>query len=215
MRIYVLSAAIAAGFLLTTLAAVPLGAQGDRAAGPESVPPVAVIDINRVFAEHLRFKQEMEFMKKDVEDFEAYLRQQQNRVKHMTEERANFKPTTPDYKRIDLEITQLTSDVNVQTQLKRKEFLQREARIYYNVYTELTNEVADFAMRNGVTLVLRYNSQKIDPEDRTSVLQGVNNSVVFHHDLDITSFIIERINRGQAVGDRRSGPALPSGSGNN
>jgi len=213
VRTYVLSAVIAAGFLLTAAAAVPAHAQGDRGAAPASVPPVAVIDINRVFAEHLRFKQEMDFMKKDVEDFEAYLRQQQKRVQQMTEERANFKPTAPDYKRIDLEITQLTSDVNVQTQLKRKEFLQREARIYYNVYTELTNEVADFAMRNGITLVLRYNSQKIDPEDRTSVLQGVNNSVVFHHDLDITSFIIERINRGQAA-DRRGGPPLPPGSGN-
>ena len=53
-----------------------------------------------------------------------------------------------------------------------------------------------FADQAGIDLVLRYNGEKINPEDRASVLQGVNRALVYHRgDLDITNEILDRLNR--------------------
>ena len=48
--------------------------------------------------------------------------------------------------------------------------------------------------RAGIRVVLRLNSDPIEPDDRNSVLQGVNNSIVFQDNLDITDEIIRRVN---------------------
>jgi hypothetical protein len=44
---------------------------------------------------------------------------------------------------------------------------------------------------------MRYSGEPIDPEDRASILQGVNRALVYHRNLDITDEIIDRVNRGR------------------
>ena len=67
--------------------------------------------------------------------------------------------------------------------------------IYYNVYNEVLNEVALFAEQHGIGLVLRFNSEPIDANDRASVLEGVNRHIVFQKNSNITPNIIDRLNR--------------------
>ena len=50
------------------------------------------------------------------------------------------------------------ADGQAQTQLKRKEFLEREAMIYYKTYTDISSVVQQFAEKYGIALVLRFNS---------------------------------------------------------
>ena len=57
---------------------------------------------------------------------------------------------------------------------KRQEFLEKEARIYYEAYSKVYDEVAKLAARNDIRLVLRFNSEEMKQDDRNSVLQGVN-----------------------------------------
>ena len=90
------------------------------------------------------------------------------------------------------------------TALKRKDFLQREARVYYNVYAEVVKEVEYFAQRQGIDLVVRFNSGQIDPQDRKSVLEGVNRAVVYQRHLNITSHILNRLNGPTSTAGRKS-----------
>lgn len=168
-------------------------AQGAAAPTPQRAT-VVVIDIGAVFKEHVRFNREMEVMKKDVAEFENFVRDESERIKKLNEQLKQYNPGTPNYITMEKDIHQKYAELQVQMSLKRKEFMEQEAKLYYNVYDEVTRVVARFANEYGISLVLRYNSEPIDPTDRTSVLAGVNNPIVFQRNLDITKLILTQIN---------------------
>lgn len=157
---------------------------------------VVVLDVAKVFKEHIRFKQQMDVIKKDVEKFEGKLRDDRARLQQMAEELRTYKSGSPEYKNLEAKMAKMTSDLQVETQLKRKEFMEREARLYYNTYTEVTRAVEAFAKQYGIQLVLKFNSEPIKPDDRNSVLAGVNATIVYQDHRDITARIVTELNRG-------------------
>jgi Skp family chaperone for outer membrane proteins len=179
--------------------------QGDPSAArpPQTAPAtpslggtkIAVIDISYVFANNNRFKQLMEGMKKDVEAFEAELKQRGAQLQKKREQLLEHRPGSPDYKRIEGEIASIQAQTHAETQLKRSDFLQREAKIYYDVYREIVQEVSYFAQRHGIDLVVRFSSENIEADNRKSVLEGVNRAIVYQNRLNITYEISERLNQ--------------------
>jgi Skp family chaperone for outer membrane proteins len=194
--------------LAVCLAASFCFAQGAAPRRPSGTN-VAVIDVAQVFENHTRFKKRMEDIKSDIEKFEATVRQEQKRLTTLRDELQTLKPGTDRFKQIEKQLADATADVQVTMQLKRKEFLEEEAKVYYNAYQEVLAAVAQFAERNGIGLVLRFNGTEMDPTKRESVLQGVNRAVVFQRNLNITDYIIEALNVGVAprVG---TAPQIPS-----
>src|SRR5204863_2340723 len=96
----------------------------------------------------------------------------------------------------------------IAVQSKKRDFLEQEARVYFNIYREVEESVALFAQRNGIRLVLRFTGDEMKPDDRASVLQGVNKPVVYQSQLDITLAILNTLNAGATM------PASPGGPGN-
>lgn len=197
-------AALAACLVSVTCAAAALG-QGAPATGRPAAAPaaaatpsgtnVAVIDVALIFKHHDRFNAAMGDIKKDIEQFEAYVRGEQTKLKAKAEELQTWGPSSPEYRTKEAELARLDSELKVQIALKRKEFLEQEARVYFNIYQEVVRSVDLFAQRYRIGLVLRFNSDDMKPDDRASVLQGVNRAVVWHGQLDITPQIITDLNR--------------------
>ncbi len=209
-------AAIAVTGVLTIVAATStwvsvLNAQeGVAARAATSGNRIAVIDISRIFKNHAGFKRAMDGMKKEVEAFEAELRNRGKEIEGLREQMRNFKAGTPEYKRIEEQMAQRAADGQAQTQLKRKEFLEREAKIYYDVYMEIVAATGQFAERNGISLVVRFNSAPIEGADRNSVLEGVNRAVVFQKNLNITELVLQMLNRREmARGGTTNAAAAP------
>jgi Skp family chaperone for outer membrane proteins len=192
-------------------------AQGVPAAAPAaSGTNVAVIDIAFVFKNHNRFNAAMGDIKKDIEDFEAFVRKEQGNFKAKAEELQTFKPSSLEYKEKEEELARMQSDLQVKIGLKRKEFLEQEARVYFRVYREIEQAVTLVAQRNRIGLVLRFNGDEMKEHDRPTVLQGVNRAVVFHHgNLDITQFIVQQLNVGTSPAPTQGAPstggAVPGG----
>ena len=202
MRISLLCATIVAGMLLVNASAVPTFAQGTTGTS------VVVLDVGKVFKEHTRFNQALDVMKEDVSKFEKYLQDQRTVIQQMVEElKRKYKPGSPEYNAREAEIAKKTSDLQVDTGLKRKEFMQKEAKLYYNTYTDVTNAVEKFAIKYNIQLVLRFNSEEIKQDDPKTIIAGVNASVVYHNNRDITKAIIAEVNRG--VGN----PVISKGGG--
>lgn len=185
----------------------------ERASVPKTV---VVIDIGKVFKEHIRFKQQMDVLKKDMEAFQAYGRNEQTKLQERAEKAKNvYAKGSPEIKKEEEALQRQANELQIQSATKQRDIMEREAKVYFNVYQEVSTAVATFADRNGITLVLRYNSDVINPDDRNSVLSGVNNSIVFQRNLDITNLIIERVNAGSksaadvANEGGRSGPPIP------
>ena len=85
--------------------------------------------------------------------------------------------------------------------------MKREAQLHYDTYAEVNGLVGQLCEAQGIQLVLRYNSEEMNPKNPGSVMQRVNGSVVFHNPgNDITNLIVGRINQlagAGATGQRR------------
>jgi outer membrane protein len=184
----------------------PAGAPAARppvAAGPAAAPtpraatPIVVIDIAKIFKGHHRFNQQMADIKKDIEDFDAYVKNETGKLKSMGEALQQYRAGSLEYKDKEEQAARLTSDLQVKVGLKKKELLENEARVYFTVYRDLEQKVASFAQANQIMMVLRFNSDEMKEDDRNSVLQGVNRAVVYYNPgLDVTQHLLFELNKG-------------------
>ncbi len=215
--------AVLAGLCLSLMAVPTLAQAPVRPAAPVSQPAarpagtsVAVIDLQEVFKQNIRFKQALEDIRKDTEGLAAKTRTEQTKLQKMVEELKNFKPGTPDYKTREEEIARLESNVRVTLGLERKDLRDREAKLHFHAYEEVLGIVEVFAERYGIALVIRFNAEEMDPSNPESIMMGLNRHVVYQRNLNITDAIIAEINKGvppptPPVADRRgaTAPALP------
>jgi Skp family chaperone for outer membrane proteins len=154
----------------------------------------AVVDINYLFANHARFKEQMKQLKADVDAFEKGVNEQRQAMMEQKKKLDTFNPQSREYKQIEESIARQLSEIQVRAQLKRKEIVEREARHYYEAYSQIQAAVRQIADAHNIALVIRYDSSEIDPQDRDSVIKGVNQSVIFQRNLDITQLVLQQIN---------------------
>jgi len=169
---------------------------------------LAVIDVSMIFKNHTRFKQAMEGMKAEVKAFEATLQQRGQQINELRKKMQPYDPGSAEYKQLEAQIMKVQADGQIAAAQKKKEFLEREAKIYYDVYNEVATEVSRFAEQHGIGLVIRFNSEPIDPKSRQAVLEGVNRAVIFQKNLNITKAIQDRLEQAQA--QRPAGSAAPA-----
>lgn len=159
-----------------------------------SNPTVVVIDIGYIFKNHVRFNGKMEEMKRDLQEVEKQFRQESDQIAEMMQQLNRWKPGTPEYNAEEEKITRARAELQMKMQREKKTFMLREAKIYYDVYDEIVKVTANFCSRYGINLVLRYNSEAIEPENAGSVMKGVNRNVVFQRSVNITYDILALIN---------------------
>lgn len=139
--------------------------------------PVAVIDIAKVFKDHRRFAERMTGIKSNIEDFERYVRAR-------TTEIAGIKNDQPE------KSAAMAMDLSNEIELKRKLFLDLEADIYFEVYSEVAAHAEQVCRERDVGLLLRYNTDKMLKGNRDSVFQGANRGVVCCRVPDLTDEVI-------------------------
>jgi hypothetical protein len=157
--------------------------------------PVAVVDINYLFKNHQGFKQSMDALKARVESADASLRARHEALAKERDKLSQFKPGSPNYKQLEQQVADAAAKMQVDMQLQKKEFLEEEARVYFDTYRQIQEVIADYANRNRIGLVLRFSRDPIDREDRQSVLAGVNRPIVYESGMDITNDILSNLER--------------------
>jgi Skp family chaperone for outer membrane proteins len=155
---------------------------------------VALVDISAIFKDHAGFKAKTEALKEEVKTFETTVNDRRKGLSKDNEKLGTFNPGTPQHAALEKELANKLADLQVESDLKRKDVLEREAKIYYDTYTDVQNAVQGFARQHSIGLVLRYDSEKIDMADRASVLRGVNRPIVFQDRIDITAEILRMVN---------------------
>lgn len=170
---------------------------GSAVARPAANAPIALVDINYIFKNHARFKQMMDEMEAEVKRAEEEVRSEQASIRTAAQALDQFKKGTPDYKSIEEELAQRSSNLSVRVNLQKKEFLQKEARIFHTVYQEVLKEVEYYAQSHGTLAVLRFNGDTADEENPEDVLRDINKAVVWSvKEIDITPFVLANLNRG-------------------
>lgn len=178
-------------------------------ASAQSGPPVrsaiALIDIGVVFKNHDRFKAEMQAMQGDMERAEGQMKKERDKLRAMAERLNEYRAGTQEYKDLEQNIAKSEADLKVNAQLQRKEFLQREAKIYNRTYQEVWQEVDAFAAANGLVAVFKFSREATDPEKPEEIMRELNKSVMWSaRGLDITDDIVRSLK-----GRGPSGPQVP------
>lgn len=214
MRIFLSWATVVAS-VLVVLSAAPATAQTAPAAQATSAGAnaarygVAVVDVSYIFKNHQRFNALMEQMKSDVEAAESALRQERQEIAKMEEALKAFQAGSPDFKRRDEQITEAKANFNLKATKQRKDFLEREAKIYYQAYLEVNDAVKYYSQHTNLGLVLRFNGDPIDPNIREDVLRAINKPVVYQNGIDITPDILRLVNRSAGVPTANNGGTIP------
>ena len=168
-----------------------------HAAGPAN--NVAVIDVGYIFKNHARFKAAMDKMKDEVMAAENGLKAERDRINGLMEQIKGFNVGTPEYKKLEAEIAKAQGDFNVNAQLQKKDFMEREAKVYLQVYTEVEKAVEQFAREHRIAVVHRFDGEPVDNSDRNQILRGITKPIVYlEPGIDITPDILKMLN-GPAV----------------
>jgi Skp family chaperone for outer membrane proteins len=155
----------------------------------------ALLDVGYIFKHHPGFKQQMEAMKAEVQSFEQTLKQKQGKIQAAAKQISSFKPGSVEYKQLEVTTTKQIADLKVQMQLKRKEVMGNEAKIYMSTYKQVMTAVTAFATAKNIDLVLRYDresdlSDEVGPQE---TLKIINRPVIFEKGLDISDAILQQL----------------------
>ncbi|MFM7034125.1 MAG: OmpH family outer membrane protein [Planctomycetia bacterium] len=188
-----------AGIVCGALAAlVPVSSSAQTPAQAPSGGPavhVAVVDVGYIFKNHARFKGAMDKMKDEVMTAENSLKNERDRINGLMEQLKGFNVGTPEYKKLEAEIAKAQGDFNVNAQLQKKDFMDREAKVYMQVYDEVEKAVAQFAREHRIAIVHRFDGDPVDSSDRNQILRGITKPMVFHEPgIDITPDILKMLN---------------------
>jgi Skp family chaperone for outer membrane proteins len=157
----------------------------------------AVIDIGYIFKNHARFKTSMDKMRDEVMAAENGLKAERDRINGLVEQLKGFNPGTPEFKKLEAEVAKAQGEFNVTAQLQKKDFMDREAAVYHEVFGEIEKAVAQFAREHGIAVVHRFDGDPVDSGDRNQVLRGITKPLVYYDPtIDITPDVLRMLNAG-------------------
>lgn len=185
---------------------------GPAAGAPVSAPTggVAVIDVTYILEHYTKLKSAMEYYKNQAQKAEDELKRERETIAKKAEGMKSLQPGSPDFKRLEEELTKAESDWKLNVAAKRRDFAEQESQYYLKAYQELTAVVAEYSKRNGIQLVLRFNGAPIDPNNREMVQMEVFKMVMYYDkSIDITDPILADLNRRATVATQQRPAAQP------
>ena len=191
------------------------GTQRASVAQPRAPLPdrIAAVDINYIFKNHPRFENMLKDLKKDADAIEANLKSKRLQIQNDAKKLQTYNVSSPEYKQLEERIARMQSELQVDAQLKKKEFLQRESKIYYEVYREIKAVVKNLADRYGFAMVVRFNSRPINADNPRDIQMGVLRPIVHvRHDINITQPVLQMLGGVAKNTSRRPAGNLQGGS---
>ena len=211
---------MAAAIALVGVCENSASSQGVQPQVQTSLPKVVVFDTAHFFKDYKLFNDLMTALKTDVQAAEQEMNLAKEaidrRIQQLPQLKANPDCTPAMYKQEEEKITQDQADLAVRVRIQKKEFMEREASIYNQVFEALQTEVQQYANARQVDLVLRVDETKANLEDPRTIIQKVNNPVVWYRPnsyVDITNILLTEMNRRYqptvAGGGQAQGVAIP------
>ena len=179
----------------------PAATTAPRATGAAPAAHTAVIDVGYIFKNHARFKAAMDKMKDEVLAAENALKAERDRINGLMEQLKGFNVGTPEYKKLEAEVAKAQGDFSVNAQLQKKDFMDREAKVYMQVYGEIEQAVSQFARQHGIAVVHRFDGEPVDSSNRDRILGNITKPIVYHDpQIDITPDILKMLNASSVAG---------------
>jgi Skp family chaperone for outer membrane proteins len=173
-------------------------AQAQQAAAPATPPHganatrynIAVVDISFIFKNYPGFTSQIDALKTEMEAADGKLKADRDTVMRMEEQRNTLKPGSPEFKQLDEQLAHLKAEFQIKQGTIRRDFLEREAKVYYSTYMDVSNAVRTYATQHNIGMVLRFNGDAIDPGQREDVMRAIMQPIVHQNNVDITPDVL-------------------------
>jgi Skp family chaperone for outer membrane proteins len=202
--------------LAAALAAALIPAGATRAQAPNAAGAnapkygIAVVDIPYIFKEYHKFRATSESMKKEMETIDADVKADRARIAQTEQERNKYNVGTAEYKKLDEEMARMMAEFQLKTSKLQKDFMERQAKLYYQTYLEVVDAVNMYAKSHNIGMVLRFNGEPVDANKREDVMRDINKQVVIQDRIDITPDVLMLLNRdSQQARAPQTGSQLP------
>ncbi len=157
---------------------------------------VGLIDMAHVFKEYKKFADLREGLKTEIMQSDDQAKAIAQKAENLKNEMAQLKPGSDDFLSREKQLAKLTSDFETFRKVAQRDFLRKEAKLYHEIYQEVTDAVALYADYYKYTLVIRFNREELESGDPQKLIQGMNRQVVWHRpDDDITLSVLDYLNR--------------------
>jgi Skp family chaperone for outer membrane proteins len=173
-----------------------LRTSADEGSPPPAVPPtrVALLDLARIFKNHVHFKQQSESLRREVEQAEQQLRTRKAELQAAAESLQTLPKGSSQAKKLEEQIAHDQAEITAHVNEQKKHFFEVEAAMYYECHREIMAEVERYAKAHSVNLVMRFNGDPYDPADPKSLQMELNKAILFHEGIDITDEILQAVN---------------------
>ena len=121
-----------------------------------------------------------------------------------------LKVGSPEYTANENELASMDTKLRLDITRARKEFAEKQAKVYYNNYTLISDVVKRIAEFNKINMVLRYNSEEMDLDNPQSVMMGVMKPIVYYDaQIDLTKPVMQYLEQmnAQVAGRPAAGSA--------
>ena len=133
---------------------------------------VAILDVAKVFKENTSFDSKVKAIKAEADQLKAQITAEQDRIKAEVMELRGME-ASPKRNQMEADLEHQHTHLRTTTRQAESELLNREARVYFDTYREMQAVVEAIAQANGLSLVLRFDSEDIDPNNQQSVKKGL------------------------------------------
>ena len=152
---------------------------------------VCVVDVAKVFDNHAQFNSQLDILKQQAEEYKFSLQQRGEKLRAESEQLKNFEVGSTDYKALETKLAEASALMEVERRNKTREFVQAEAQLHFDTYVQVTQLISDYCEQRGFRVAMRFNALQMDPNAPQSIMQRVNEFVVFYNpQIDITQQII-------------------------
>ncbi len=211
MKRFLLSSALAAAMFATYFAWTCLN--GRQAAAQQPMAPaaqgpggIALVDVNYILKKHVRLRAQLKDLGTEAEQVQKNFERQLQDLQAQGQQLSTMKPGTPDYTQLEEKLVSVKANIQGQIALKRKDFEQKEAHLYFNAYREISDEVTGFCEQRGISLVMNFNGDNAHEESPQDVGRYITRHVIYYaKPLDITPYILPRFAPPQGA-DRGNAP---------
>ena len=159
---------------------------------------VAILDVAKVFKENASFGDEMRKLKAEADQLKYEIAKEQDRIKTEVMKLRDME-AGPKRNRMEADLEQQHTRLRTTARQTESELLSREARVYFDTYREMQAVVEALTKEYGLSLVLRFDSERIDPNNQRSVLKVLSRAVVHHSKLDLTKMVSQQLNERMAA----------------
>ena len=190
------------------LAAIPSLAQQPQNPGPRRTG-AALVDTGVIMKNSNRFNASMEKLKAQLEAKREELKKESERGNQLAEELRQMPNNSPERKELERKLLGMKADFELKGKRVTDEIRDSESKIVLGLMEEIKGELARYSQATNTALILRDNPEPPNLNDPRIILQEIHKPIVYQANSDVTSLILDSLNRGTVppAGNRAAAPA--------